>query len=234
MIELWNELLYRPLFNILVWLYNNWAEQNLGWAVVYLTLMLRVLLLPFTFITERNAIKNRTLVAELRRIDKSYQGDPILKKEEIRKTLRKRKVRPWSSAFELGIQLLVLILLYQVFLQGISGEKVKVLKSLYYWVDFPGLINTIFYGFDLAAKYDWLWAGMVAFFFAAYIYREYRHARRVLHKSDLLYFIFFPTGIFLTLWYLPMVKSLFVLTSLLFSAIVHRLIRVFLKPPKKI
>ncbi|MEK7102209.1 MAG: hypothetical protein AAB912_01095, partial [Patescibacteria group bacterium] len=57
----WNDYLFRPLLNILIWLYNNWAGENLGWAVVILTVSLRVLLLPFSIISERNAVRYERL-----------------------------------------------------------------------------------------------------------------------------------------------------------------------------
>ena len=33
-LNLWNDLLYQPLFNFLIWIYNTWTDGNLGWAVV--------------------------------------------------------------------------------------------------------------------------------------------------------------------------------------------------------
>src|SRR3989338_2186036 len=105
--QIWNDYLYRPLFNFLIWIYNNWTDQNLGWAVVYLTLILRTLLLPFTLITERNRVHNESLISELRQVERGYPNDPILRKEEMRRVLRKRKVQPWAKIVSLGMQVLV-------------------------------------------------------------------------------------------------------------------------------
>lgn len=227
---IWNDFLYQPLFNLLIWLYNNWTDQSLGWAIVYLTIILRVVLLPFTIVTERDKAKNAELGEELERLEKDYKNDQILKNEEIRRVLKKRKVRPWAKAVVLGIQALVLVLLYQVFLRGITGEKV--LKALYSSVDFPGVINTIFYGFDLGTRHDILWAGIVGFWLLVEIYFDYRKRKIGLKKADLVYFLLFPAFVFMLLWWLPMVKSLFILTSLVFSAIVGGLIRMAFRPKK--
>lgn len=217
-LSLWNDFLYQPLFNFLIWIYNNWTDVNLGWAVVYLTLVLRVVLLPFTLITERNQVRNEALVDEVRAIEKAYAKDPVLKKQEIRRILKKRRVQPWAKVVTIGVQLLVLVLLYQVFLRGITGEKL--LKILYPVVDFPGAINTNFYGFDLGARHDWLWAGAVALFLFLEVYLELQKRKRGLRKGDLVYSLLFPAFVFLFLWWLPMVKSLFILTSMLFSVII--------------
>ena len=50
----WYLFLYQPLFNALIWIYSNIASGNLGWAVIWLTVFLRVVLLPLTFVSERN------------------------------------------------------------------------------------------------------------------------------------------------------------------------------------
>lgn len=231
---IWNDFLYQPLFNVLIWMYNNWTDQNLGWAIVYLTVLLRVVLLPFTIIAERDRIKNEKLTTELRGLAKEYRNDPVMQKDEIRRRLRQKRVRPWAKVVVLGIQVLVLVLLYQVFLRGITGEKL--IRFLYSWVDFPGRINTMFYGFNLGKVHDVVWPGAVGLFLLAEIYWDYRKHKRELTKSDLFYFIIFPLFSFFILWILPMVKSLFIMTSLLFSVIIRLFVNLLFKPasvPKK-
>lgn len=228
---IWNDYLYKPLFNVLIWFYNNWANQNLGWAVIYLTIGLRMLLLPLTILTESSKMKNIELNEEIHKAEKEFRNDPILRKEEIRKKIKQRKIRPWTKVVALGIQLLVLILLYQVFLRGITGEKL--IKFLYDWVDFPGSINIMFYGFNLGQTHDIIWPGIVALFLFVEIYIDYKNRKIQPDKSDLFYFIFFPAASFLLLWILPMVKSLFILTSMMFSVIIHQFIKILFKPAKK-
>lgn len=225
--DIWTTLFYQPLFNFLIWIYNNWTNTNFGLAIIYLTVILRLVLLPFTLVTERNRIQNQELALEVDRLKKTYANDPILQKEQIRRVLKKRKVQPWAKVIVLGIQLLVLLLLYQVFLRGITGEKI--LRLLYPTVDFPGVINTNFFGFELGHRYDWLWSGAVGVFLFAEIYIDYKRNHRVLEKKDLVYFILFPSFVFILLWYLPMVKALFVLTSMVFSVIVSQFSKVLFK-----
>ncbi len=228
---IWNDFLYQPLFNALIWMYNNWTNQNLGWAVIYLTIALRVAMLPLTVIAERNRIKNLALADELKKIDKEYKKDPILKKQEIRKRIKARKMKPWIKVASLGIQLLVLVLLYQVFWQGITGEKV--IKILYDGVNFPGTINTMFYGFDLGTVHDILWPGIVGLFLLVEIYIDYKKRKPQLSKSDLFYFILFPAASALVLWILPMVKSLFILSSMIFSVVIRQFLKLIFRPVKK-
>lgn len=224
----WHDWLYQPLFNFLIWIYNNYTEQNLGWAVVYLTIVLRLGLLPFTIVTERGRAKKQAVFDEVERIEREYRKDSILQKQEIRRALKKKRIYPWAKFITLGVQALVFILLYQVFLRGITGEKI--LRILYPAVDFPGKINTYFFGFDLAARHDVYWAGIVAIWLALEIYIIFLGRKAT--RSDLLYFIVFPFFVFLALWWLPMVKSVFILTSMLFSVIVHQFMKLFFRPQK--
>ncbi|HAZ28533.1 MAG TPA: hypothetical protein DCY48_02020 [Candidatus Magasanikbacteria bacterium] len=228
----WHTFLYQPVFNGLIWIYNNWTDQNLGWAVVYLTLVLRVALLPITLINERNKVQNEEeFLEEIKRIDKEFAKDEVLKKEEIRRILRKRRISPWAKSSVLAVQALVLVLLYQVFVRGITGEKI--LQILYPWIDFPGVINTNFFGFELGQSHDIIWPGIVTIWLFLEIYFDYRKQHIPLQKADLLYFIFFPSFVFVALWILPMVKSLFILTSMIFSVIIAELSRIFFRPKKK-
>ena len=227
---IWTEGLFRPVFNFLIWIYNNWTNVNMGWAIVYLTIVLRLVLLPLTLIGERGKIRNEELVTELRGVEKTYSNDPVLQKEEMRRILKQRRVKPWAKAFVLGVQALVFILLYQVFVRGITGERM--LAVLYDAVDFPGVINTDFYGFDLSARRDLMWSGAVGVFLYLQIYLESRKHKVRVHRGDLVYFLLFPLVVFLVLWWLPMVKSLFILTSLVFSAIVYQFSKVLFRRHK--
>ncbi|OIO20093.1 MAG: hypothetical protein AUJ23_00855 [Candidatus Magasanikbacteria bacterium CG1_02_32_51] len=228
---IWNDLLYQPVFNVLIWLYNNVTNQNLGWSVVYLTIVLRILLLPLNIIGERNKVRDEQVQEDIKKIEKDYRNDPMLQKEEIRKLVKKNKINPWAKVLSLGIQLLVLVLLYQVFLQGITGEKL--LRTLYDWVDFPGSINIYFFGFNLGNRHDILWPGFVAIILLADIYIDLKKHKENVTKSDLAYFVLFPAFSFYILWLLPMVKSVFILTSMFFSMLLGLFIRTLFRSHKK-
>ncbi len=213
LIYIWNHLLYIPLFNALIWLYNGLAEGNLGYAVILLTLALRVILLPLSVVSERNKAKFELLERRVESLQRDFKNDPETMKEKVRKLLKLYKISPWAKTLVIAVQALVLVLLYQVFIGGLTHYKLNV---LYKGVDRPEFINTNFYGFELGA-HDWRWAAVVGLvlFLEIYFYQRGKHVKR----SDQLYAIFFPIMSFLALWALPMVKSIFILTTLAFSYI---------------
>ena len=225
----WANYLYQPLFNALIWIYLNIAERNLGWAVVWLTIFLRIILLPLTIISERDAARQEKVEEEALRAAKAFKNDAVAQKEEIRKIMRKNRVSPWAKVMSLALQLLVLVLLYQVFVRGITGDRV--IKLLYPWIDFPGKINIDFYGFNIGNRHDSLWAGIAALylFFSNYLSEGPSRAK---DRSKITFLFLFPLLTFLALWLLPMVKSLFILTAMMFSDIIT-LIRMMIFPKKE-
>ena len=228
---LWNNFLFQPLLNALIWIYSNMTDHNLGWAVIWLTIFLRLILLPLTIITEKNALKQVKVEEEVLAKTKAFSQDKVRQNEEIRRLMKKNRISPWAKVMALLIQLLVLILLYQVFVRGISGERLA--KVLYAGIDFPGKINTNFYGFEIGKVHDWIWAGICAVYMFIYIIFENRRNKHW-EAGQAIFLFLFPLFTFAALWILPMVKSLFILTSMVFSDIISLLIYMLFSPkPEK-
>ncbi|OGH93184.1 MAG: hypothetical protein A2563_01095 [Candidatus Magasanikbacteria bacterium RIFOXYD1_FULL_40_23] len=225
----WLTYLYQPLFNALIWIYLNIAERNMGWAVVWLTIFLRILLMPFTLISERDNIKQKEVEAQAVEAAKAFKNDSVAQKEEVRRVMQKNHVSPWAKVFSLAFQVLVFLLLYQVFIRGITGERI--VKILYPFIDFPGKINLDFYGTNIGNTHDVFWAGLVAIylFFSIYLKETFSKQR---DQSRVTFLFLFPLFTFAILWFLPMVKALFILTTMIFSDIIS-LIRRVLFPEKK-
>ncbi len=227
---IWNQYLLIPLVNLLIWIYNNFTDHNLGWAVIWLTILLRVVLLPLTIISERNAVKQQKAEEEALEAAQAFRHDAIAQKEEIRKIIKKNKISPWAKVLTLLIQLLVLVLLYQVFVRGITGDRLA--KILYPSIDFPGKINTSFYGFEIGKIHDWIWAGICGVYIFAYTVFENRKQKNW-ENSQVVFLFLFPLFTFTALWVLPMVKSLFILTSMIFSDIISIFIYVLFSAKPK-
>lgn len=213
LVEIWNNFLYIPLLNALIWLYNDWGKENLGYAVILLTIGLRIVLLPLSVISERNKIRYKLLDNKIVEAEKAYKKDRVLLKEKIRELLKQYKISPWAKTLILAIQALVLVLLYQVFIHGITRTKLNV---LYPFVDRPEIIYTNFYGFELGVRNIW-WAAAVGAVLFIEIYLDQRRRKAQVTKNEQVYAILFPIMSFLALYALPMVKSLFILTTLAFS-----------------
>lgn len=219
MFELWRHIFLYPFLNGLIWLYNTVAFGNLGVAVIELTVILRLFLFPLTVISERNKAKYERLEPEVDQIAEAYKDDPVKMRERVREMLHRNRINPWAKASVLAIQGMVLIALYAVFQRGVTAS----LDGLYAWVQQPTMpINTRFLGLDIGEP-SFYWAVAVGLILFTTIVIDQRKHAQVLGKSDALFRYAFPVFTVVLLSILPMVKTLFVLTSMVFSIIISNL-----------
>ena len=216
MIELWNNIFVHPFLNAIVLLYETVAFGNLGVAVIMMTILLRLALFPLTIISERNKAKYEGLEDEMERLKDVYLDDPVKLKEHIRGLLRENHISPWAKATVLFTQGLVLLGIYTVFNRGITAS----LSGLYSWMAQPQLpINTIFFGADVSVK-NLYWSLAVGVLLYITIVMDQRKHEQILGREDAFFRYAFPLTIAMVLSLLPMVKALFILTSIIFSMFV--------------
>lgn len=203
----------KEILGVLLYLYQNLAFQNLGLAVIELTILLRILLLPFSIFEERSRSRYEKVSKKIDALNRDFKNDQVKLHEEIRMVLSEAKVSYWSKVVLIATQLFVLVFLYQVFLSGINFSMNLDLPS---WVPKIQSVNTMFLGFDVGKK-SLFWPGLVAIILFLEIFIEQRSRKNLLVKGDVLYLIGFPLFSFVVLLLLPMVKSLFILTSMFFT-----------------
>ncbi|MFC1599055.1 YidC/Oxa1 family membrane protein insertase [Patescibacteria group bacterium] len=148
MLELYNIIFYQPLFNFLIWLYNVVPGNDIGLAIIILTLVIRLLLFPLYYQSIRSQRALQEIQPKIDELRKRLKD----KKEELAKEMmilyKKEKVNPFSSCLPLIIQLPFLIAVYQVFRHGLNSES---LDLLYPFIHNPEHINSISLGLiDLA------------------------------------------------------------------------------------
>lgn len=228
LVQVWHDWLFVPLFNFLMMLYNGPAFGSLGIAVVYLTIALRIFLIPFSIISERNSYKYEKLNEHIKILNKELKNDPVARKLRIREVLKEQKISPWASVFLLGFQALMLVLLYQVFVGGMNLEKFSLLWPS---ISRPDVVNINFLGLDLS-QHSIISSGIVGVWLYLQILKSQKKRKELLEKGDILFRYTFPTMVFILLAVLPSVKAVFILTSMAFSAIVRLFRPLFAKKSK--
>ncbi|HDY72622.1 MAG TPA: membrane protein insertase YidC [bacterium] len=139
---LFNEVLYRPIFNALVFLYNIVPGHDFGIAIILLTILIRVILLPLS----SKSIKSRQAMSVLQPKIKEIQKKFKTKEEQTQgmmKLYKEEKVNPLSGCLPLLVQFPILIALYRVLINVLKPES---LVALYSFVGNPGFINPSFLG----------------------------------------------------------------------------------------
>lgn len=160
LIAIFNEFLYRPLFNTLIWFYNVIPGHDLGIAIVVLTVIIRLILYPLS----KKAVKSQKALTELqpkiKEIQKRYK-DKAEQAKQMMELYRQYKINPMSGCLPILIQLPILIALYQVFLTGLDPEK---LNGLYSFISRPEALNPMFLGLIDISQPSRLLAVLAGFF----------------------------------------------------------------------
>ena len=160
---IFNEALYRPIFNALVFLYN--LIPDFGIAIIILTILIRLILFPLSYKSIKSRQAMAVLQPQIKEIQKKYKNKEEQSKE-LMKLYKEHKVSPASGCFPLLIQLPILIALYRVLINILKPES---LTALYTSVANPGVINGLSLGIlDLSKNSPILaiLAGISQFFYS--------------------------------------------------------------------
>lgn len=146
--NLWNTVLYVPLLNALAFLISVVPGGDVGLAVIILTIIVKLALLPLSGASIKSQAKMTLLAPELDKIKKSGAS----KEEQARLTFelyKKYKTNPFSGCLLVLIQIPIIFALYYVFVRGLNFES----GALYSFVPTPENLNMNFLGLlDLKGK----------------------------------------------------------------------------------
>lgn len=137
-------ILYQPLTNGLVFFYDTIAMEDLGIAIIFLTLAIRLILFPFFHKGARQQTIMQQLQPKLKAIQQEHKTDRAKQTEAMLALYKEHKVNPFSSILFLLVQIPVLIALYHIFLSSLSSEALA--PALYSFMHLPETFNTTFLG----------------------------------------------------------------------------------------
>ncbi|GHV44538.1 hypothetical protein FACS189492_1050 [Clostridia bacterium] len=121
----------RPFGLLLYWL--NHLFGNYGVALIFFTLIVRLILLPLSVKQQKTMKKTQSVQPELERIKEKYKNDKEKLNEETMKAYKKYGVNPMGGCLPLLIQFPIIIGLYQAVIKpltymfGLSDESIGLL-----------------------------------------------------------------------------------------------------------
>ena len=135
---------YNPIYNALVALVALVPGGDVGVAVILLTIIIRLILLPPSLSAARTQRAMKILEPRIKELKETHKGD---KEKETLETLalyREAKVNPFASILTVLIQIPVLLALYWVF----SHEPFSAINTarLYTFTPLPGAVSLEFLG----------------------------------------------------------------------------------------
>jgi YidC/Oxa1 family membrane protein insertase len=150
MYQLFYVVLYQPIFNFLVWLYNIIPGQDIGVAIIIITILIRLALYPMTSKSIEAQRSLQGLQPKMNEIKAKYKDDKQKQTQAIMELYKHNKVNPFGSCLPLLIQLPILIALYKVLQDGLISTDLS--SNLYSFVSNPGQLNPLSFGFIDMAK----------------------------------------------------------------------------------
>jgi len=148
-------ILFQPILNALIFIYQCLAWHDLGIAIILLTLFIRCLLYPLMAESIRVQTVTAKIQPKIREIQEKYKNDKEKQAALLMALWKDHKINPFSGLILMLIQLPILVALYQVLAKNISPNGPLV--GLYSFIPNPGVINTTFLGIvNLAGTSLWL------------------------------------------------------------------------------
>ena len=224
-------VLYQPLFNGLILLYQYIPGRDFGIAVIVLTLLIRFAIYPLG----TKGIKAQKALSEIqpkmKEIQEKFKHDKEKQARAMMELYQKEKINPFSGCLPLLIQLPIIIAVYKVFLTFKDGLSAEELNVLYSFVHYSNNLSTSFLGFIELTEPFWPLAILVGIlqFFQTKMLSPKSSSKKALKGQDkmmqfsdmmqkqMLYF--FPFFIVLILWNLPSVIALYLIIFTLVSII---------------
>jgi len=148
MSHLFQIILYQPIFNFFVGLYN--VIPDIGVVILVITVLIKLILYPLTNLSIKAQKSLTELQPKLEDLKKQHKDNQQVLAQETMKLYKEHKVNPFGSCLPILIQLPIFIALYWVMRDGLASNSFNL---LYPFVSNPGHINTVTLGiFDLSQK----------------------------------------------------------------------------------
>ena len=140
---IYNEIFYKPLLNLLVVLYQSVAFKDLGLAIIFLTVLIRLILFPLFQKSAKYQIVMQRLQPQVVALQQKYKDNKVKQTEEMMALYKQNKTNPFSGFLFILLQLPVLIAVYQIFLKILTPD---VFKGLYGFISAPQSLNSSLLG----------------------------------------------------------------------------------------
>src|ERR1700722_19634772 len=150
MIYLYHLIFKYPILNLLIFFYQTIAFHDLGLAIIFVTLFIRLILYPFFHTGAKQQILMQRIQPHIKKIQEQHKDDREKQAAALMALYKEHGVNPFSSFLLLIIQLPILLALYRIILYTIPSGN---FAGLYPFVMAPSSINSMFLGFiNLASK----------------------------------------------------------------------------------
>ncbi len=153
--------LVQPIYNIFIYLIGLMPQGDVGFAIIALTLLVRIVFYPAFTASIRTQMGMQAVQSEIDEINTTYKDDASERGKRTMELLKKNNIRPFSSFLALLIQLPILFALYAAFFR--EGLPKIATNLLYPFVSVPHMVNMDFlWVIQLGSAHNILLTALVA------------------------------------------------------------------------
>ncbi|RJQ28083.1 membrane protein insertase YidC [Candidatus Parcubacteria bacterium] len=151
-------LFIQPITNLLLFFYQLFTAVNfpyaLGFAIVALTVFVRLLIYPFASAQIKSSMQMQKLSPHMARIKERYKHDKKRQQEEMMKLYKEHGVNPAAGCLPMIIQIPVIWSLYTVLIGAVAANSIqainKINEALYFpYLKLTSVWSAYFFGFPL-------------------------------------------------------------------------------------
>ncbi|NCQ06305.1 MAG: membrane protein insertase YidC [Candidatus Moranbacteria bacterium] len=144
MMALFDESIYKPIYNTLIFFYNVVPGHDFGVAIILTTIILKTFLIQLSKKQIESQKQMQELQPQIKELQQKYKNDKEKQTKALMAFYKENKANPFAGCLPLIIQLVFLIAIYRVIINIATGGFVVNLSDLYSFVPNPGEINHFF------------------------------------------------------------------------------------------
>lgn len=163
-IGLYNQILYRPIINLIIWFTQTLPGNDFGLAMIAVTIVIKIILLPLEIKSLQTQQSLRKIQKQLDDIQKNQKTSKEEQAQAMMAVYQKEGVNPFASVGVVFLQLPFLLALIQAinyFGKIFNGEAFDP-GILYGFISAPHSLNPMFLGLVNLSRPSWILAVLVA------------------------------------------------------------------------
>lgn len=143
---LFNAFVYQPIYNLLIFLYNFSPLKDFGIAIILVTLVIKLILIPLSRKQIESQKKMQELQPKIKALQEKHKDDKEKQSRALMELYKEHKTNPFSGCLPIIVQLVFLIAIYRVLFNISQAGLMVDAAGLYSFISNPGQINRMFLG----------------------------------------------------------------------------------------
>jgi len=174
---IFHNLVYQPIYNLIIAFYNTVSFHDFGIAIILVTIVIKAILVPLSKKQIESQKKMQEMQPKIKAIQSKYKDDKEKQTKAVMNFYKENKINPFSGCLPLIVQLIFLIAFYRIIINISSANLVVNGEELYSFVSRPDKINHLFIGLVDLTKPSIFIAALAAI-------SQYFQTKMMLDKSE--------------------------------------------------